>query len=215
MLLIKSQNFVTSDIWFSKCLFLFFFIQCVCDAVCAYETVWECVLPLGCQSGRSVWRCCSQCKSTEKETQRFTLGLPIAQMRVAWNHLTDTSCDRPVRRVQAQKQIWKPHKWVSTATPLFCDWHHQMSLGWRCKTIRSNTDVSTDSFTLTSSYSLLLSACRIIDLEASVTMKKIKIHPNLIHNGVIVWYVEKWTYTFCLRGRLSENSSVCPHTPQP
>ena len=34
-------------------------------------------LPLGCQSGRSVWRCCSQCKSSEKETHTSTLGLPL------------------------------------------------------------------------------------------------------------------------------------------
>lgn len=99
--------------------------------------VWECPLPLGCQSGRSVWRCCSQCKSTERETQRSTLRLPWAQTHAAWKHLTDTSYDRPVRCVQAQNQIWKPNKWVWTAPLLFYDGHlfQQISLGRRGKSI--------------------------------------------------------------------------------
>lgn len=43
-----------------------------------WDVCWEIKhLPRGCRSGRSAWRCCSPCKSTDKETKRSTLGLSV------------------------------------------------------------------------------------------------------------------------------------------
>lgn len=119
-----SWSFIcTVDVWFS------------CRLWCA----WECALPLGCQSGRSVWKCCSLCKSTEKETQRSKLELPLAQTRTAWNQLTDISCDRPVRCVQAQKPDMKTTE-MSLDSSSYVLWliicTSRYIWVWRCKTIK-------------------------------------------------------------------------------
>lgn len=63
-----------------------------------------CVLPPGCLSGRSVWRYCSRCKSTEKDRQRSSLNHPLTQTQAAWK--TDTSCDM----CPSWKPNTKPHK---------------------------------------------------------------------------------------------------------
>lgn len=67
--------------------------------------------------------------------------------------------------------------------------------------------------TLTSSYSLLLSAWRIIDLNISEETEK------NTHYGLMRFF--PWlnlslnVRTFCLRERWSENSSACPHSLWP
>lgn len=72
----------------------------------------------------------------------------------------------------------------------------------------------TDSFTLTSSYSLLLSACRIIDLDRGIT-EIINEICQTHHTCLCCALTVEGVGTFCLKGRLSGNSSACPHTPQP
>lgn len=90
-------------------------------------TVRECWLPLGCQSSKSVWRCCSQCRSTETENQYIYVRThPFYQCLRSLPSEPKVSNRRP--------------KSVLTAPLLF-----------------SNKSI-------TSSYSFLLSAWRIIDL---------------------------------------------------
>lgn len=182
--------------------------------------VWECPLPLGCQSGRSVWRCCSQCKSTERETQRSTLRLPWAQTHAAWKHLTDTSYDRPVRCVQAQNQIWKPNKWVWTAPLLFYDGHlfQQISLGRRGKSIEKikhsclNGHVHTYFFIFPLALSLQNHWPGGINDNGEDSIKFLQICLTCLSIYVIC---KVCVHTFCLTGMLSGNSSVCLRTPQP
>lgn len=67
------------------------------------------------------------------------------------------------------KRLWQPSQDESKSTTE--DVNHTNET-WQlplCCRIELNTVVQTASFTLTSSYSLLLSACRIIDLKVSMT----------------------------------------------
>lgn len=178
--------------------------------MCVWNDI-ECALPLGCQSGRSVWRCCSQYKSTEKETEI---------------HIR-TSCSSAVSRLSScdGQQLWQaaqtcPHMKI---THISLDSASMKSLDRRmsleCRWGRSNTAVGRASFTLTSSYSLLLSACRIIDLEASTAMERIKSNSSNISESCVhyshSWICRNGVHTFFQRGKWFVNSSVCLHTPQP
>lgn len=82
-----------------------------------------------------------------------------------------------------------PSQRPNMKTMTFSD--QQISLRWRWKTTRNIKAVSSASFTLTSSYSLLPSACRIIDLEALMAMEIIKWNASNAVCIVFILYVEK------------------------